>query len=95
MIKNSGSFSSRPNYQEYKQIVQPEEFPHYSSKIFYLAGGICKEKVLLHFGAVDQECQGISEWQEGGSHQRGGYLPSFSFDITELLTDGENVLTFV
>jgi len=47
-------------------------------------------RVLLHFGAVDYECQ---VWLNGsllGGH-RGGYLP-FSFDITEVLVPGENEL---
>ena len=46
--------------------------------------------VLLHFGAVDYECQ---VWLNGvllGEH-RGGYLP-FTFDITDALKDGENEL---
>lgn len=46
---------------------------------------------MLHFGAVDQECHVYLNGRRVGSH-KGGYLP-FSFDITELLTDGENVLT--
>lgn len=48
------------------------------------------DRVLLHFGAVDYECQ---VWLNGvhlGGH-RGGYLP-FSFDITTALTGGENEL---
>ncbi len=47
-------------------------------------------RVLLHFGAVDDEC---AVWVNGapvGEH-RGGYLP-FSFDITAALTAGENTL---
>jgi beta-galactosidase/beta-glucuronidase len=48
------------------------------------------QRVLLHFGAVDYEC---SVWINGaliGSH-RGGYLP-FTFDIADVLVDGENEL---
>jgi beta-galactosidase/beta-glucuronidase len=47
-------------------------------------------RVLLHFGAVDDEC---NVWLNGvplGGHQ-GGYLP-FTFDITDALKDGENEL---
>lgn len=47
-------------------------------------------RVLLHFGAVDYECEA---WLNGvalGSH-RGGYLP-FTFDITAALIAGENEL---
>jgi beta-galactosidase/beta-glucuronidase len=45
---------------------------------------------LLHFGAVDWETEVFINGQKAGGH-RGGYLP-FSFDITELLHDGENEL---
>ncbi len=47
-------------------------------------------RVLLHFGAVDQECTVWVNGQTAGSHA-GGYLP-FSLDITQLLTDGDNEL---
>jgi len=49
-----------------------------------------ESRVLLHFGAVDYECQ---VWVNGapvGIH-RGGYLP-FVFEITSQLIDGENEL---
>jgi beta-galactosidase/beta-glucuronidase len=45
---------------------------------------------LLHFGAVDWETEVFINGQKAGEH-RGGYLP-FTFDITELLQDGENEL---
>ena len=50
---------------------------------FSLPKGFLRDRVLLHFGAVDQICR---VWVNGaavGSHQ-GGYLP-FHFDITHLL----------
>ena len=47
-------------------------------------------RVLLHFGAVDWETEVFINGQKSGDH-RGGYLP-FSFDITELLHEGENEL---
>jgi beta-galactosidase/beta-glucuronidase len=49
-----------------------------------------RERILLHFGAVDYECQ---VWVNGilaGEH-RGGYLP-FTFDITAAVSVGENEL---
>ena len=49
-----------------------------------------RSRALLHFGAVDYDC---NVWLNGhpiGGH-RGGYLP-FTFDITEALADGENEL---
>ena len=48
------------------------------------------QRMLLHFGAADQQAQVFINGQEAGSHT-GGYLP-FSFDITELLQPGENEL---
>jgi hypothetical protein len=53
-------------------------------------GELPTHRVLLHFGAVDYECQ---VWVNGvlvGEH-RGGYLP-FTFDISPALREGENEL---
>ncbi len=47
-------------------------------------------RLLLHFGAVDWRCEVWVNGQPAGSHQ-GGYDP-FSFDITDLLRDGEQEL---
>ena len=63
----------------------------YYRRYFKLPDGFINERVILHFGAVDQ----IADvWLNGkylGEH-KGGYLP-FSFDITEALTEEENELT--
>ena len=71
-------------------ILQPGEYLHYRKEI-RLAPGFCKGRVLLHFGAVDQECQVFWNGTLLGSH-KGGYLP-FSFDVTAHLAPGSNVLT--
>ena len=42
-----------------------------------------KDRLLLHFGAVDQSCCVYVDGQKAGSHV-GGYLP-FTLDITELI----------
>ena len=59
-------------------------------KVFDLTEDFAKEKLLLHFGAVDQ----IAEvWLNSiylGEHV-GGYLP-FTFDVTDIATVGSNVL---
>ncbi len=47
-------------------------------------------KVILHFGAVDYEAKLYVNGKKAGYH-KGGYA-SFSFDITEYLTVGENTL---
>jgi len=48
-------------------------------------------KTILNFTAVDQECEIYINSRLAGSNV-GGYLP-FSFDITDLLENGENLLT--
>ncbi len=50
---------------------------------FALPAGFQKDRVILHFGAVDQKCTVFLNDQELGSHQ-GGYLP-FRFDVTDYL----------
>ncbi|MCD6322254.1 MAG: glycoside hydrolase family 2 [Clostridiales bacterium] len=48
---------------------------------------------ILHFEAVDWECTVYVNEKEVGTHT-GGYIP-FSFNITDLLIPGENLLTVV
>lgn len=72
------------------RILLPGQFLHYRRK-FTLPQGFRKDRVLLHFGAVDQECKVFLNGIRLGGH-RGGYLP-FSYDITEQLAEGENELT--
>ena len=60
-------------------------------KTFSLPADFTKEKILLHFGAVDQIATVWLNGEELGSHE-GGYLP-FSFDITKTVKrDKENLL---
>jgi beta-galactosidase/beta-glucuronidase len=47
-------------------------------------------RVLLHFGAVDYQCEVWVNGQCAGTHT-GGYLP-FTFDITAALVPGDNEL---
>jgi len=49
------------------------------------------QRILLHLGAVDHDATVWVNGQPAGTH-RGGYTP-FSFDITDLLTRGDNTLT--
>ena len=51
------------------------------------------KRVILHFGAVDQECVVYLNGREAGSHA-GGYLP-FSLDITEYAGDDNELLVRV
>ncbi|UTC78088.1 glycoside hydrolase family 2 [Treponema sp. OMZ 799] len=50
----------------------------------------CKEgeRLLLHFGAVDQHCSVYINGKKAGSHS-GGYWP-FYFDISDFLKDGKS-----
>ena len=60
-------------------------------KTFSIPKDFTKEKILLHFGAVDQIATVWLNGKKLGSHE-GGYLP-FSFDITNAVKrDGENLL---
>ena len=83
-------FSPETDLSGVGRILQPEEYLHYR-KIFRLPEGFRKERVLLHFGAVDQECVVFLNHQKIGGH-KGGYLP-FVFDVTEKLQEGENELS--
>jgi len=47
-------------------------------------------RVLLHFGAVDYECEVFVNGESVGKHI-GGYT-SFTFDVTEALKEGDNTL---
>ncbi len=58
---------------------------------FTLPRDFKSERVILHFGAVDQIASVFINEKEVGTHT-GGYIP-FSFDITDLLLDGENEIT--
>ncbi len=70
------------------RTLQPDEALWYR-RTFRLPGGFLRDRLLLHFGAVDQDCR---VWVDGtlvGEH-RGGYLP-FTLDLTDALAgDGEH-----
>ena len=83
-------FSPEAKLSGVSRVVTPKDYLHYR-KVFVLPEGFVKDRTLLHFGAVDQECSVFLNGQLVGEH-KGGYL-SFSFDVTEYLVSGENVLT--
>ena len=62
----------------------------YYRKTFDVPLSFFKDITLLHFTAVDYECEVTLNGKPLGSH-KGGFLP-FTFDVTDVLTDGENVL---
>ncbi len=80
-----------------QKLVKPKDFLHYR-KVFVLPEHVWRtaedrqsKRVILHFGAVDQECIVSINGTKVGTH-KGGYL-AFSFDVTEVLREGENELT--
>ncbi len=73
-----------------KKPLKPSDRLWYQKK-FIVRDSLKGKNILLHFGAVDWQCQVYINKELVGTHT-GGYC-SFSFDITEYLTDGENTLT--
>ena len=71
-----------------KRILKPGEFLWYRRKYAAKAGK--GKRTLLHFGAVDQTAVLYVNGKEAGSHA-GGYT-AFTFDVTDLLKEGENEL---
>ncbi|MCC8023580.1 MAG: glycoside hydrolase family 2 [Clostridiales bacterium] len=70
--------------------LQPDESLFYR-RTFRLPEGFFRERLLLHFGAVDQSCEVYVNGAHAGSHC-GGYLP-FSLDITDSADSaGENTI---
>ena len=58
------------------------EYMYYRRK-FELPEDFIKDRVILHFGAVDQVCEVFVSGKQVGKNE-GGYIP-FSFDITDYL----------
>lgn len=83
-------FSPETELSGVKKIVMPKDYLHYQ-KSFTIPEDFNKGRVLLHFGAVDQECTVLLNGNVLGEHI-GGYT-AFHFDITDYLVDGENILT--
>ena len=72
-----------------RQLDKGERYIY--EKIFSLTNEMKGERIILHFGAVDQISKVNLNGVNLGEHI-GGYLP-FEFDITDALKDGENKLT--
>jgi beta-galactosidase/beta-glucuronidase len=69
--------------------LQPDERLWYR-RSFSLPDGFVRDRVLLHFGAVDQTCTvWVNDVEVGGND--GGYW-SFSLDVTDALRAGDNSL---
>ncbi len=72
-----------------QRMVTPEDYLHYRREFFWDEKSN-RGRVLLHFGAVDQECEVSLNGAVIGWH-KGGYLP-FTFDITKHVVPGKNSL---
>ena len=78
-----------------RRLVRPEDVLHYR-RTFALPDEFRhsdEDRVLLHFGAVDQWCQVTVNGRVVGEHL-GGYLP-FRCHITDVLVEGANELRVV
>ncbi len=73
-----------------ERAVGPADTLYYR-KVFSVDSSFIKEETFLHFGAVDCDCEVYLNNRFAGAHS-GGFLP-FSFQITEIIQPGENVLT--
>ncbi len=71
------------------RTLQPGETLWYAREI-EMSDLPAGRRLLLHFGAVDERCRVWWNGIEAGSH-RNGYL-SFTFDVTEYVRDGANLL---
>ncbi len=70
-------------------VVTPDDTLYYK-RVFCLPKGFLKARAVLHFDAVDMICVATLNGHHLGEHT-GGYVP-FSFDVTDALKDGENVI---
>lgn len=83
-------FSPEAPLSGVERVLQPDEALWYRRDL-KLPAGFVRDRVLLHFGAVDQDCEVYLDGVPVGGH-RGGYLP-FCLDITTAVTgDGAHDL---
>ena len=73
-------------------IVRPAQYLHYR-RCFRAEKPADGKRLLLHFGAVDQNCDVYMNGCRLGGHT-GGYW-HFTFDITSYVQEGENLLQVV
>ena len=74
------------------RMLLPEKFLHYRRE-FTAEQPEKGKRLMLHFGAVDQNCEVYLNNFKIGGHS-GGYW-KFSFDITDYVREGENLLQLV
>ena len=82
-------FSPETELSGVGRILQPDEELWYQRAVNV---PVKKDgRLLLHFGAVDQSCMVYWNTRKVGAHL-GGYLP-FTVDVTDAVTEGENLLS--
>ena len=79
------SILSGANFQ-----LKPGETLWYERTVSMSLRGHEEERMLLHFGAVDQECKVYWNGELAGEHL-GGYLP-FTMDVTRFVKEGKNLI---
>ncbi len=82
-------FSPETPLSGVKKMVHPNEWLFYKTKI-NIPKNFIKDKVFLHFGAVDQIAEVFINDVYVGQHT-GGFLP-FSFEIKSFLRKNNNIL---
>lgn len=82
-------FSPESSLSGVLRTVQPDEFLWYR-RTLSLPRPQAGNRLLLHFGAVDQYAEVFINRIQAGAHQ-GGYLP-FTVDITDFVFTGDNEL---
>ncbi len=83
-------YSPETALSKVKRVLQPDQVLHYRRTISIQKKTEGK-RLLLHFGAVDYRAEVLVNGKVAVRH-RGGYLP-FEADITNLVQEGENVLS--
>lgn len=81
-------FPPQASLSEYSKKIKS----HFTyRRAFTIPSNFTKEKIILHFGAVDQIALVKINGEKIGKHE-GGYIP-FSFDITQVVkTNKENII---
>ena len=79
-------FSPESALSGVQRFAKPNEFLHYHRKVT-LPNHFLKDRLIIHFGAVDQIAELFINDQFAGSHT-GGFT-AFCFDITDFLKEGE------
>ena len=85
-------FSPEADLSGVNRTLMPDMFLHYRRQ-FTVEGMDPGKRLLLHFGAVDQFCEVYVNGCRMGDHT-GGYW-HFTFDITQAVHEGENLLQVV